>query len=142
MTEQDPNIRAGDADREAVAERLRRHHSEGRLDVQEFQDRIDHCYQAKTLVELEALVDDLPRERPPEPDPASRRPFLAGRPPWVPFVPFLPILATILLLSAIGHHGHHPWFGVLIPLLWFTTFMVWRRGRGIRRLYRRFRRPA
>ena len=69
----DPNLRAADADREATSERLRRHHAEGRLDAEEFQERVDRCYQAKTVGELEQLVTDLP----PEPD-APRGDFIPG----------------------------------------------------------------
>ena len=58
----DPNQRAADADREKTSERLRRHHAEGRLDAEEFQERVDRCYQAKTLGELDQLVTDLPPE--------------------------------------------------------------------------------
>jgi hypothetical protein len=45
----DPNLRVGDADREQVAERLRKSHAEGRLDLSEFQQRLEHCYAARTL---------------------------------------------------------------------------------------------
>src|SRR5690242_4426181 len=59
-------LRASDADRAATAELLRRHYAEGRLDTQEFEERIDRCYAAKLLSELPELVADLPREEPPE----------------------------------------------------------------------------
>ena len=58
----DPNLRAADADRERIAERLRNGHAEGRLDMDEFQQRLERCYEAKTLGELRELVKDLPRE--------------------------------------------------------------------------------
>ena len=56
------NLRAADADRERTADRLRTGHAEGRLDLAEFQERIERCYEAKTFGELEALVTDLPRQ--------------------------------------------------------------------------------
>ena len=52
--QRDPNLRAADADREATGERLRRHHAEGRLDTEELQERIDRCYQARTIGDLAA----------------------------------------------------------------------------------------
>ena len=60
-TTSNPAMRAGDADREAVAERLRGHHTDGRLDTDEFAQRVDRCYQAKTVGELDRLLADLPR---------------------------------------------------------------------------------
>src|SRR5690348_18471479 len=53
---QDPNLRASDADREATADRLRQHHIDGRLDQDEFEARLDRCYDAKTVRELAELT--------------------------------------------------------------------------------------
>nr|WP_108955470.1 DUF1707 domain-containing protein [Streptomyces fragilis] len=55
-----PELRAGDADRERVAERLRDALAEGRLDMDEFQERLDVVYAAKTYGELEPVTRDLP----------------------------------------------------------------------------------
>ena len=57
-----PNLRAADADRERTADRLRKAHTEGRLDLAEFQQRVERCYKAITVGELEELVTDLPRQ--------------------------------------------------------------------------------
>ena len=56
----DPRIRASDADRDRVAEALREHHATGRLTLEEFQDRLDRAFAAKTLGDLDELVSDLP----------------------------------------------------------------------------------
>lgn len=53
--------RAADADREAVAERLRAAVTEGRLDLDEFDDRLGRAYRARIYGELDPLVADLPR---------------------------------------------------------------------------------
>ncbi|WP_093836696.1 DUF1707 SHOCT-like domain-containing protein [Streptomyces aidingensis] len=58
-------LRASDADREAVAERLREAAAEGRIDLEELQDRLDQVFAAKTYGELEPITADLP------PDPAA-----------------------------------------------------------------------
>jgi hypothetical protein len=55
--------RAGDADRESVAERLRIAAGEGRIDLAELEERLDRAYNAKTYAELDVLVVDLPQER-------------------------------------------------------------------------------
>jgi hypothetical protein len=56
----DPRIRASDADRDRTAALLREHHAAGRLTTDEFQERLDKAYAAKTLGELDELLADLP----------------------------------------------------------------------------------
>jgi hypothetical protein len=53
-------MRASDAEREAVVDRLRAAAEEGRLTVEELGERIDAAYAAKTVDELEPLTADLP----------------------------------------------------------------------------------
>jgi hypothetical protein len=119
-SERDPNLRAADADREATGERLRHHHAEGRLDTEELQERIDRCYQAKTVGELGRLLADLP------PEPISEGRFRLRR---VHMIPLVPIVIAIVAISAVthGHHGHGG-FWLLIPLFFLFRFGLWRRG--------------
>lgn len=56
--------RAGDAERERVAERLRVAAGEGRIDLAELDERLDRAYRAKTYGELDGLLADLPDRRP------------------------------------------------------------------------------
>lgn len=56
--------RAADADRDAVAERLRIAAREGRLELTELDDRLGRTYSAKTYGDLETLVADLPAQPP------------------------------------------------------------------------------
>lgn len=60
MTSELPEMRASDAERERVAERLRDAVAEGRLDMEEFEQRLEAAYTARTHGELEPLVSDLP----------------------------------------------------------------------------------
>ena len=53
-------MRAGDADRERVAERLRLALDEGRLNLHEYDERLQQTYLARTYGELDALLADLP----------------------------------------------------------------------------------
>jgi class 3 adenylate cyclase len=57
---QTPGLRASDADRERVAERLRRDYGTGRLSTEDLSERVEAAYAARTLPELEALTADLP----------------------------------------------------------------------------------
>ncbi|MFD4631331.1 DUF1707 domain-containing protein [Streptomyces sp. NPDC058284] len=74
-----PDLRASDADREKVAEQLRDALTEGRLDMSEFEERLDAAYRARTYGELAPLTRDLPShgakvsmvKRPVSDDPAA-----------------------------------------------------------------------
>ncbi|GGV33165.1 DUF1707 SHOCT-like domain-containing protein [Streptomyces spectabilis] len=55
-----PELRASDADRERVAEVLREAMAEGRLDMDEFNERVDAAYRARTYGDLAPLTRDLP----------------------------------------------------------------------------------
>jgi hypothetical protein len=50
----DPRIRASDKDRERTAELLREHHAQGRLTPEEFDERVDRTFTAKTIGDLPA----------------------------------------------------------------------------------------
>ena len=56
----DPRIRASDADRERTATLLREHHAVGRLTAEEFDERLDKAFAARTMGDLEDLLADLP----------------------------------------------------------------------------------
>ncbi|MGW0010838.1 DUF1707 SHOCT-like domain-containing protein [Streptomyces tendae] len=60
MTDDAPELRASDADRERVAEVLRDALAEGRLDMTEFEERLDATYKARTYGELAPITRDLP----------------------------------------------------------------------------------
>ncbi|HVL83272.1 MAG TPA: DUF1707 domain-containing protein [Pseudonocardia sp.] len=55
-------LRAADSDRERVVERLRRAVGEGRLTIDEFEERAAAAYAARTYGELDILIADLPRD--------------------------------------------------------------------------------
>jgi hypothetical protein len=53
-------IRIGDTERNATAESLREHYAAGRLTMEEFQERLDAAFAAKTDLDLGKITDDLP----------------------------------------------------------------------------------
>jgi Domain of unknown function (DUF1707) len=60
-TPADPrSLRCSDADRDAVAEHLRRAAGEGRLLLEELDERLERAYAARTYGDLDAVLADLP----------------------------------------------------------------------------------
>jgi Domain of unknown function (DUF1707) len=58
------NMRVGDADREAIAAQLREHYADGRLTLDELNERIDQTFAAKTKADLNTVMRDLPHSVP------------------------------------------------------------------------------
>ena len=115
-------IRVSDAEREEVAERLRRAHADGRLDMSELEERVALCYAAKTRAELEPLVADLPGARGRRARP--RRSAVHSRAFAFPVGLLLPLLLFALVLAGTGH----PPFP-LFPILFFVLFRFGSRRR-------------
>ena len=55
-----PDLRIGDAEREAAANELREHYAQGRLTLEEFNQRLDAALKATTRRDLSLLTNDLP----------------------------------------------------------------------------------
>src|SRR4051812_34846266 len=68
--EQQPQLRASDADREAAAERLRQACLEGRLDSDELDQRLGEAYAARWTTDLQRLTADVTPTPAPAPPPA------------------------------------------------------------------------
>jgi hypothetical protein len=124
-----PEIRASDADRDRVAAELREHSVEGRITMDELNERLEATYSARTLGELQVVTADLPEHDLYQlPIPASQR---AGSAPatrhpqdvyqkgvhaaWVSWASVNLVCFVIWLLSTIGSvaGGHgliYPWF--------------------------------
>jgi Domain of unknown function (DUF1707) len=54
------NVRVGDAERDAVAAQLRDHYADGRLTLDELNERLDLAFAAKTKADLNEVMRDLP----------------------------------------------------------------------------------
>jgi hypothetical protein len=72
VTERTPAVRASDAEREQTVALLRAHVVEGRLTLEEFAQRLDSVYEARTRPGLDALTRDLPDDA--QESPVRRRP--------------------------------------------------------------------
>jgi hypothetical protein len=60
-------MRVGDAERMAVADRLAKHFVDGRLDETEFDARLDRAMRATTMADLTGLLADLPDDESAQP---------------------------------------------------------------------------
>lgn len=60
-------MRASQTERDRVVDRLRTHAAEGRLEVEELEQRIEAALSARTHGDLDAVEADLPRPEPPRP---------------------------------------------------------------------------
>src|SRR5919107_4903787 len=73
--EHDPaQLRISDADRHRVAEILREAAGEGRLDLDELDERLEATYAARTYADLVPITRDLPVHPHPSSPPAARTP--------------------------------------------------------------------
>lgn len=104
------NIRVGDREREAAADRLSAHHADGRLSVDELEQRLERAHAAVFAHDLQALEADLP-QRAPRPRPRV----------WPP-LPFALIALGVAGSLAVGHP--------LVPLFVIAAFLLWRRAIG------------
>jgi hypothetical protein len=121
------SLRIGDVEREQAISQLQEHTAAGRLDLDEFEERMGHVTAARTAADLDAVMADLPRSPqplPPKPPvPAQVRDMWGRRralPSWISlsllmvaiwamagfgyFWPAWVIVPTAL--GALGESGH------------------------------------
>lgn len=126
-------MRAGDNDRQAVADKLKQALDEGRLDLGEYDERLQKTYAAKTYGDLSGLLDDLPSPAPATQQQAAPTPPPGGAPPpmvsarggqlvkaWLGGFGGIFVVSTVIwLVSSIGS-GHLMYFWpvwLLIPMV-------------------------
>jgi hypothetical protein len=71
--ERRPALRISDAERERAVRLLGEHHAVGRLTYEEFVERMDRAYEARTHEQLDGLTADLPATPAPQARPQKRR---------------------------------------------------------------------
>jgi hypothetical protein len=106
-------MRAADADRQQVAEHLRVALAEGRLDLAEYDERLQGAYAAKTYADLDRLLADLPNAAPVVP--------AAPAPP-----PAAPVAADNRVTSAWLGHVWGPWARTLavLTVIWLIGSLI------------------
>ena len=124
MGELQPRMRAGDKDRQRTVEQLGTHFGEGRLTVEEFDERVVRAHASVYLDELPALTADLPGQPHPYHQPQPRPTRSRMRVPPV-LVVFIALFFVWSLASAIIY-GAPPVFA-LILLFMFLRHRRWSR---------------
>jgi hypothetical protein len=95
-----PELRASDAEREAVVERLREHAGAGRLSPAELEQRVEAALSARTLGELRRVERDLPAPLPGRRARGGRRRL---RPEWTVYLAVNAMLVAIWALTGAGY---------------------------------------
>jgi hypothetical protein len=132
------SLRASDADREQFVEALRQHHAEGRLTVEELEERTERAYAARTLGDLDALGGDLPPLRPAAPATGSSWPASEDLPPKLrppgprraaakatllrTIVWFATISLMMIVIWALSGRNY---FWPAWPILGFSVAVIW-----------------
>jgi hypothetical protein len=97
------DLRASDAERESVIADLRAHAGEGRLSVEELDERIGRAYAATSRRELAALMEDLPRIRRPRSRRDERAEFAEH------LRSYLAVMALLVAIWALTDLGGYFW---------------------------------
>lgn len=120
-------MRASDADRERVVERLRTALNEGRLDLGEYDERMQQAYAAKTYGDLDRLLTDLPVGQHPAPAVAAEARPKSPTAEWIlrqwrGWVSVAVVLTAIWAISGFGDYWPAWIIGIWgAALLWRTV---------------------
>jgi hypothetical protein len=113
------DTRIGDAEREGATTRLNNHFAAGRLDHEEYAERLDAIWSARTRADLDQLFWDLPHTPAPvvaaRPAPVAR----SGMPTFVPVLVIAIIVGVAVVKSAP--------LVLLIAAVWFVFLRPSRR---------------
>ncbi|PKH43410.1 protein of unknown function [Nocardioides alpinus] len=114
MSTPDPRMRIADSDRERAMADLAGHYADGRLDHEEYDERLDAIWTARTRADLALLFSDLPRPQVSQPPVKARVPQGGQR----RRLPLLPVLALLIALSVIAEA---PLWLLIFPLMFLRS---------------------
>jgi Flp pilus assembly protein TadB len=126
------SLRASDADRDAVAERLRQAAVEGRLEPWELEQRLHTALRARTYGELDPLLRDLP------PRSVARR---RDRPPQAASAGVLVLMVAVRLIVALMIVAALAFAFAVTAAWWLLGLIVWISVRTSRRSCSAWHRP-
>jgi fatty acid desaturase len=103
------DVRVGDRERSAAADRLAAHAAAGRLTVEELEARVERAHAAVLRRDLDSLLADLP---------APGRRAVTPRAPALPLLFGAALAATVALSLVAGHP---------VPPVFLLFLIAWRR---------------
>ncbi|MEV2276003.1 DUF1707 domain-containing protein [Nocardiopsis sp. NPDC049922] len=122
MSEPVPSMRTSDGERDRVAQLLQEQFAQGRLDQEEFTERLGQTYKARTAGELAEVTRDLPERDLADLGGGDRRDveFAAPPPismrdpallvPWMLYVGVNVLCFVIWLILFLTGENDYPWF--------------------------------
>ncbi|AEA24919.1 DUF1707 domain-containing protein [Pseudonocardia benzenivorans] len=125
-----PGLRIGDAEREHTEALLRTHVGDGRLDLTEFESRLDAVHAARTQADLDAVTRDLPvltaREPVATAAPTTARPRIAaGRAAaWAPWALVGTICLVMWLATSVGTGSVQPFWPAWVIGPWGALLLL------------------
>ncbi len=111
------DLRVSDAERQATTDQLKPAFAAGRLDMDEYEERLQQALAAKTRRDLDDLVRDLPNVTAPTPS--------GGRRFFAPVFIAVAVIAALTLTVGVAHGFFFPWW--IIPVAFFVLSRHWRR---------------
>jgi hypothetical protein len=124
VADQSDNLRASDADRQRVADRLQQSLNEGRLTLAEYDERVRQSYEARTYGDLKALLTDLPASQRQQLEPVTSKPPARDRTGrWVlaMWSSWLTTALVVIVIWALSGRGYFwpgwvigPWGALLL----------------------------
>jgi hypothetical protein len=123
-----PGLRISDAEREAAVSALGEHYAAGRLTREEYDERSDRAYAARTAAEVLPLFTDLPAPHPyAQATPRAARPMPAPAVSWPVYRapvrrgPRLPLLPLLFIVIGLAMLLKAPFLVFLVlGVLWFA----------------------
>lgn len=118
-----PGLRVGDAERERTEALLRSHVGAGRLDLPEFESRLDAVYAARTQGDLDAVTHDLPAAasaaRPAQPTRNLQRAAM-----WAPWALASAVCLVVWLATSVGTGSVQPFWPVWVIGPWGAVLLL------------------
>ncbi len=127
------SLRASDADRERVAERLKQATTEGRILAHELEERLAAALRARTYGDLDEVVADLPGARVATPSRATRTRQLVLARPMLALAVAVAAIVMVVMVAAVVLASLFALSGIWVMI---AVFALVHRGRN--GSYRRF----
>ncbi len=122
-----PQMKASDADRDAVLADLSKHFEAGRLTSEELDERTGRALAARTLDDLHDLMNDLPAAQPVVPAAAAMSPRQVY-PALAPVIVALAGVAMVAMVVGTAHGGPAWSLWWIIPVAFIVRRLTCRRA--------------